>query len=48
MVAEVMTQNASLKLDEKEYSLSVLVCAEWAKAIDIRELRASSPGKNEQ
>jgi hypothetical protein len=43
-----MTQNASLKLDEKEYSLSVLVCAEWEKAIDVRKLRASNPGKNER
>jgi hypothetical protein len=43
-----MTQNTSLKLDEKEYSLSVLVCVEWEKAIYIRKLRASSPGKNER
>jgi citrate synthase len=37
-----MPQNASLKLDEKEYPLPVMVGTEGEKAIDTRKLRADT------
>jgi hypothetical protein len=37
-----------LKPDEKEYPISGFVCAQPAKAVDIRDGRDSSPSGNEQ
>ena len=37
-----MPQSASLKLDDKEYPLSVLVGTEGEKAIDTRKLRGDT------
>jgi citrate synthase len=37
-----MPQNASLKIDEKEYPLAVMVGTEGEKAIDTRKLRADT------
>ena len=37
-----MTHNASIRLDDKEFPLSVLVGSEGEKAIDTRKLRADT------
>ena len=37
-----MTHNASIKLDDKEFPLSVLVGSEGEKAVDTRKLRADT------
>ena len=37
-----MPHNASIRLDDKEFTLSVLVGSEGEKAIDTRKLRADT------
>src|SRR5476651_2544304 len=37
-----MAQTATLKVDDKDYSLPVMVGTEGEKAVDVRKLRADS------